>query len=129
MEKQFVRGRLFRLGAVALTGAVLFGLVGISRLSAARSSATVNITIVNNSSKDIRHLYLAAGDPNNWSGDQLGGSWISSGSSYTLSNVSCQGSTIRVIPEDQDGCFRYQTVTCAGDSTWTITNDTPRDCG
>ena len=129
MERHVLRSRLFRLGAAMLTAAVLFGIVGIGRLSAARNSAAIRITIVNNSSKDIRHLYLAAGDPNNWSADQLGGSSISAGSSYTLQNVSCSGSTIRVIAEDQNGCFLYNVVSCAGDSTWTITDNSTRDCG
>ena len=129
MERHVLRSRLFRLGAAMLTAAVLFGIVGIGWLSAARNTAAIRITIVNNSSKDIRHLYLAAGDPNNWSADQLGGSSISAGSSYTLQNVSCSGSTIRVIAEDQNGCFLYNVVSCAGDSTWTITDNSTRDCG
>src|SRR5213593_4610700 len=129
MENHISKSKLVRFGAVVITGAVLLGLVGISRLSAARNSTAISITIVNNSSKDLRHLYLAAGDPNNWSADQLGGSSITSGSSYTLSNVSCNGSNIRVIAEDQNGCFLYNVVSCAGDSTWTITDNSTRDCG
>jgi hypothetical protein len=51
------------------------------------------------------------------------------GGSFTISNVSCSGSTIKVIAEDQDGCFSYQVVSCSEGATWTITNDTARDCG
>jgi hypothetical protein len=51
------------------------------------------------------------------------------GGSFTISDVSCSGSSIKVIAEDQEGCFSYQVVSCSGSATWTITNDTSRDCG
>lgn len=88
------------------------------------------ITIVNNSSREIRHVYLSAPDQNNWGADQLGSSAIApNGGSVTISNVSCGGSSIKVITEDQDGCFIYKVVTCSDSVTWTITNSDSRDCG
>ncbi len=98
-------------------------------LSRAHSSAT-SITIVNNSSREIRHLYLSAPDQNNWGSDQLVHSVIpGNGGSFTINDVSCSSSTIKVIAEDQDGCFSYQVVSCSESVTWTITNNTARDCG
>ena len=98
-------------------------------LSNAHVSATTSITIVNNSGREIRHVYLSAIDQNNWGSDQLSNSVISpNGGSFTIGNVSCSGS-IKVIAEDQEGCFSYQVVSCSEGSTWTITNDTARDCG
>ena len=88
------------------------------------------ITIVNNSSREIRHVYLSPPDQNNWGSDQLVNSVISpNGGSFTISNVSCGGSSIKVITEDQDGCFIYQVVTCAENVTWTIASNAARDCG
>jgi hypothetical protein len=99
-------------------------------LSKAHVSATTSITIVNNSSREFRHVYLSASDQNNWGSDQLVNSVIpANGGSFTIGNVSCGGSTIKVIAEDQDGCFSYQVVSCSEGATWTITNDTARDCG
>src|SRR5215510_5559457 len=100
-------------------------------LSNARvSSTTTSITITNNSGREIRHLYLSAPDQNNWGSDQLVGSVISpNGGSFTISDVSCGGATIKVIAEDQEGCFSYQVVSCSGGASWIITNDTARDCG
>jgi hypothetical protein len=99
-------------------------------LSNAHVTATTSITIVNNSSREIRHVYLSAPDQNNWGSDQLVNSVISAnGGSFTISNVSCGGSSIKVIAEDQDGCFSYQVVSCSEGVTWTITSDTARDCG
>src|SRR5690349_22217331 len=87
---------------------------------------TTSITIVNNSGREIRHVYLSAPDQNNWGSDQLVNSVISpNGGSFTIGNVSCSG-TIKVIAEDQEGCFSYQVVSCSEGSTWTITNDTAR---
>jgi len=104
--------------------------VGVMLLPVARSnSAAISITVTNNSQQQVRRLYLAPGDPNNWSPDQLNGAAIQPGASFVLSNVACSGSTIRVIAEDQDGCFFYRTVSCGENATWTITNDSPLDCG
>ena len=99
-------------------------------LSNAHVSSTSTITIVNNSGREIRHVYLSAPDQNNWGSDQLVNSVISpNGGSFTISDASCSGSTIKVIAEDHEGCFSYQVVSCSGSATWTITNDTTRDCG
>lgn len=100
-------------------------------LSNAHAPATATaITIVNNSSREIRHVYFSAPDSNNWGSDQLMNSVISpNGGSVTLSNVSCGGSSIKVIAEDQDGCFIYQVVTCSENVTWTIASNATRDCG
>jgi hypothetical protein len=111
--------------------AVLAGImVCAPLLSAAHAPATTAITIVNNSSREIRHVYLSAPDSNNWGSDQLGNSVIAAnGGSVTLSNVSCGGASIKVVAEDQDGCFSYQIVSCSDNATWTITSSTTRDCG
>src|SRR5690349_15855339 len=97
-------------------------------LSSARVAST-SITVTNNSGREIRHLYLSAPDQNNWGSDQLSGSVISpSGGSVTIS-ASCDGGTIKVIAEDSEGCFSYQVVSCTEGASWTITNETARDCG
>ena len=36
---------------------------------------------------------------------------------------------IRVIAEDEDGCFLSIVVNCDDSATWTITNGSARDCG
>ena len=91
---------------------------------------TASITIVNNSGREIRHVYLSPPDQNNWGSDQLVNSVIPpNGGSFTLSNVSCGGANIKVIAEDQDGCFSYEIVSCSDNATWTITSSTARDCG
>ena len=104
-------------------------MVSAPLLSRAHPSVT-SVTIVNNSSREIRHVFLSPTDQNNWGPDQLNNtSIVSGGGSVTLGDVACNGSTIKVIAEDQDGCFIYQTVTCSQATTWTITNDSTRDCG
>jgi len=110
---------------------ILIGiLAAVPSLSGAHAPAATSITVVNNSSREIRHLYLSPVSQDSWGPDQLGGSMIGSGGgSYTLNDVSCSQSTIKVISEDQNGCFLYRTVSCGGSSTWTITNDATPDCG
>ena len=96
-------------------------------LSTAQPATSVNI--VNNSSRTISQVYLAAVGSDDWSGNQLGSSVIAAGQSLNLNNFACDQQQIRVIGEDQDGCFVSTTISCGESTTWTITNDTSRDCG
>lgn len=110
--------------------AVFAGMMVCGPLLTKAYGPTTAITIVNNSNREIRHVYLSPPDQNNWGSDQLGSSVISAnGGSVTLSNVSCGGASIKVIAEDQEGCFSYQVVSCSEAASWTITNATARDCG
>lgn len=112
----------FFLVAVALISATAFA-------RAARTATGINITVTNSSQKEIRQLYVAVGDPNNWGDDLLQSSSITPGNSHTVNNVTCAGSSVKVIAEDQNGCFYYNTVSCDGNATWTITESSTADCG
>jgi len=129
MKEPVVNHKSYRPYVLVVAAVVLVaGSAVLNILATARTQATISITINNNSHREIRHLYLAAGNPNNWGPDQLNGSTIPSGSSYTLS-ASCDGSSVRVIAEDQNGCFLYNTVSCDSNSTWNITDSSTADCG
>lgn len=117
-----VRPLLISVGLVALTLSA-FAVMG------AASSSNISITVQNNSVRPISRLYLAAAsDPNNWGPDQLNGSTIAPGGSLTV-NAACSGSGVRVIAEDQNGCFVYENASCDGNKTWEITNSATPDCG
>jgi len=96
-------------------------------LSRAQQSTSVNI--VNVSTHEIRHVYFSHVGADDWSGNQLGDSVISPGQSFTLSNVACDQQQVKVIGEDEDGCFLSTVVNCGDNAVWTITNVASRDCG
>jgi hypothetical protein len=99
--------------------------------TAPRSSVaapSVSITVVNNSERAIRYLYLSPANNDNWGADQLDGSSISSGATRTLS-VSWDQATVKLVAEDQEGCFMSTTVDASGSPTWTIDGNTTRNCG
>jgi len=103
-------------------------LLAVAALSIART-LTTSVNIVNNSSRTISHIYLSHVGADDWTGNQLGDSTIASGQSYNLSNAACDQQQVKVIAEDQDGCFLSTVVNCGENATWTVTNDTARDCG
>jgi hypothetical protein len=107
--------------------AIFSTLLVLPWLSSARPATS--ISIVNNSNRAIRFVYLSHVSVDDWSGDQLGGNGIAPGQLSTVSNVSCDQQQIKVIAEDQDGCFSYEVIACGSDSTWTITSSTVVDCG
>ena len=115
--------------SLVLLGVFVGIMVCAPLLSAARVSSTA-ITIVNNSSNEIRHVYLSPAETNNWGSDQLGNSGIApGGGTATISGVNCTSSNIKVIAEDDEGCFVYQIVQCSESATWTISANSSRDCG
>jgi hypothetical protein len=108
---------------------MIFGMFACLPLLLNAHTAATGITIANNSSREIRHVYLSAANGDNWGADQLNGSIPPGGGSVTLDNVSCSGTGVKVVTEDQNGCFLYQVVACNDKVTWTITNDAVPDCG
>jgi hypothetical protein len=97
-------------------------------LSRARTTST-SVNIVNNSSREVRNVYLSHVDADDWSADVLGDGTILAGQSSSLNNLACDQGQVKVIAEDQDGCFLSTVVSCGDSASWTITNDTARDCG
>jgi len=105
-------------------------LLAVAALASARTSTTTAVTIVNDSSREIRNVYLSHVNADDWSGNQLAnGATIAPGQSVSLSNVTCDQQQVKVIGEDQEGCFLSTVVACDGNNTWTITNSTAADCG
>lgn len=107
---------------------ILFAGAALPLLSSARSPST-SVNIVNNSNRMIRNVYLSHVDRDDWSGNQLGNATIGPGQSFALNNISCDQQQVKVVGEDQDGCFLSTVVACGDNVTWTITNDSPADCG
>jgi L-ascorbate metabolism protein UlaG (beta-lactamase superfamily) len=109
----------------------LLAVASLPLLSSGRSrAAATSVSIVNNTSgRTVVHAYLSHLNSDDWGGNQLGDVTIGPGQSYNLTNVACDQQQVKVIAEDQDGCFLSTVVTCGDSGTWTITNDTARDCG
>lgn len=130
MKSHFAKSKTNSTRRFAIVLTVVGILAAVPFLSGARMATTTNMTVVNNSSRQIRHVYLSPTNQDNWGADQLGGSMIGSGGgSFTISDVACSQTAIKVIAEDENGCFLYQNVSCGQNSTWTITNDATPDCG
>ncbi len=118
-----ITGRRF---AVVLIG---LGAIGLGSMLSSAHAPTTSVTITNNSSRQISHIYLSPTNQESWGADQLEPSTISAeGGTFTL-GVSCSAADIKVIAEDVDGCFLSQVVTCGQGTTWTIANDSGRNCG
>jgi hypothetical protein len=107
-----------------ILGIALYAMVAIS----SASTVATSVNIVNNSSREIRNIYLSSVNVDNWGANQLGNSVLAPGQSFALNNIACDQQQLRVIGEDEDGCFLSTIITCGESATWTITNNTPIDC-
>ena len=113
-----------RNGLLALLAVVLFSMGTVYAVA----MQSVSLTVVNNSSREIRYLYLSPAENDNWGADQLNNSGIGSGATRTV-NFNWEPASVKLVAEDQEGCFLIKTVTVASTIEWTITNDSPRNCG
>jgi len=111
--------------AITLAISTLF----VTGVEGARSF--MSITVTNNSDRPIYHLYLSPADRDAWGPDLMASNTsINKGQSFTITDAACSANEVKVIAEDQQGCFSYGVVSCAQATTsWTIANDTPADCG
>ncbi len=113
--------RLMLLAAVLCSMGTMF-------LLHAAPAQSVTLTVVNNSTREIRSLYLSPVDNDNWGTDQLDESAISPGATRTL-NVTWDQASVKLVGEDKDGCFLTTTLNVSSSIQWTITNDAPLNCG
>lgn len=124
MKNSRSKHSLYRLAILSLS------LCALAALSSAMTPMATSVNIVNNSSREIRSVYVSHVNADDWSGNQLSnGAIIAPGQSYNLSNIACDQQQVKVIAEDQDGCFLSTIVNCGDSATWTVTNATARDCG
>lgn len=127
-----MRIKVRKLNTLSTTVVVLSIFIAImvcAPLLSRADAPVTGVTIVNNSSREIRHVYLSPADQNNWGSDQLGSSVIAAGGGSVTLNVTCDAANIKVITEDHQGCFLYKVVACSQATTWTITNSDTPDCG
>ena len=114
--------------SVVLLIVALFCTVATAAPLLSRAQPTTSIRVVNNSQWVIHHIYLSSPNDDNWGADQLNDGLLSTGQETTIS-ASCDGSQIKVVTEDADGCFLSTVVSCSANAEWTITNDATPNCG
>ena len=104
-------------------------LTGLASPAGGTAAPVLDISVTNNSSREISHLYISPADRNDWGPDLLDNQTIKPGESAAVHTV-CPSNDIKLIAEDKTGCFMYQPAECTQSSAeWTITNQTPVDCG
>lgn len=109
-----------RLQPMLLCG--LVALLGTSSADAGRRTDS-KVNIVNHSNWAIHELYLSSVDDDNWGRDQLQEHIIDTGESFLLRRIPCDAYDVRLVDEDGDACVVQDVELCAGNGTWTITND------
>jgi hypothetical protein len=119
-SKYFTMSRL----AVAL----LLTVAALPLVYAARPQMAT-LTVVNNSNRTIRHLYLSHVGLDDWTADKLNNSVISPGQSATINDFSWDQQQVKLVGEDQEGCFLTGVIASDNNPTWTITSETAVDCG
>src|SRR4030095_8905565 len=123
LQQRLINSRTY----LALISLAVFSAICVLTPLASATAPALTISVVNNSQKEIRHLFLASAGSDNWGDDQISEP-ITAGTSRNI-NASCNESTVKVVVEDEDGCFLTTTFDVAGSPNWTITSSTARNCG
>jgi hypothetical protein len=116
------------VGYITVFALVCCAVLTLPKLLNARAVGMV-VTVTNNTGRGISHIYLSAPENDNWGPDQLDNTVLGPGQAVTLGNVVCNGSGVKVVAEDRDGCFVYKVLSCSATGTWGISSDAVPDCG
>ena len=79
-----------------------------------------NITVHNNSSFAIHHMFLSPVGEGKWGADQLGEHVVAPGGQYELQDVPCADYDLKLIDEDGDECEVEVPEVCGADEDWNI---------
>lgn len=121
------RGSLTRLPVLLL--GICCALLILPPLPGRAKVQPLGLRVINNAPLEISHLYLSSPDKDDWGPDQLGSSPIRTGETFVIDNVTCAQAEIKIIAEDQNGCFAAQVVSCSEGASWTIPANVTPDCG
>lgn len=110
------------------TRMILTGLLGMLAVGSAQAGL-IDVTVANSGARTVTGVYLAATAQSAWGPDLLDGNYLDQTQTVTVRGVSCPAANMVIVAEDIGGCFSYQSVSCGGNASWTITNATTRDCG
>ena len=124
LPDRFLNLKMYFRVLILVAGACMLAVL----IPRATATSALTISVVNNGGSEIRHFYLSPADNDDWGPDQLNETTISPGATRNL-EVSWDQSTVKLVAEDQDGCFLNTTVAATASQVWTITSETPRDCG
>ncbi len=100
---------------VLLVGWVLGG-----TLQAQDARATV--TLINDSSWDVKHLYLREAGTTAWGPDQLTDTEMETGGSLKLKDLPCHTYDIKLVDDGGKTCTLTQATLCTSAGSWRITN-------
>lgn len=117
MTKQW----LVRAAVLAVMGCAVAG-----TLPAGAQTAVV--TLVNDTSWDIHHLYLSPVTDEEWGEDQLGEHILESGGSFDLYKIPCDDYDVMLVDEDGDECIVEDIEICEMDEEWLLDDETLLAC-
>ncbi|MEO6690196.1 MAG: hypothetical protein ABIS07_00780 [Dokdonella sp.] len=86
------------------------------------------IELRNDSKWSIQQLFLASVDSSKWGADQLGHHTLKTGSTFTLSEISCGNYDVKLIDEDADECIVKNISLCSTSKVWTLTDKDLMKC-
>jgi len=86
----------------------------------APAMADASIIITNQSSFDIHSLYLSPSSNPAWGPDQFAETVLSTGSTFTLTGITCDTYDVKLVDEDGDECTLNGIALCEDTEAWPL---------
>ena len=96
-------------------------------LAAAGDETTV--AVVNDSSREIHHLYVSPTRETRWGADQLRDEVLSPGERLALSGLQCDAYDVKVVDGEGAACILQAVELCGEESGWRLTDEDLGSCG
>jgi hypothetical protein len=87
-----------------------------------------SVTLANQSSYAIEHLFLSPQNQGSWGPDQLGADILASGQTVKFDGIDCDTYDLRLVDEDGDECVVPGVDLCLEDAQWELTDEALLSC-
>lgn len=99
----------------------------LSAPGAAEAQNRYALTLQNDSSYDIYHLFMSTTETDQWGPDQLGDHILEVDTDFTINQIPPGEYDLKFVDEDGDECVLVD-IQVFQDETWSITDDALLDC-
>jgi hypothetical protein len=107
---------------------VLLSLGLAAALSIPAAAESANVTVHNNSSFALHHMFLSPVGEDQWGADQLRDKVVAPGESYLLTEIPCADYDLKLVDEDGDECVLEVPAICGGNEDWNVADEGLLEC-
>lgn len=115
-------------GRRTLAALCLLAAASLAPVARAEDSGAA-VAVVNDSSREIHHLYVSPTREPKWGSDQLADDVLAPGEKLALTGLECDAYDVKVVDGDGAACILQAVELCDEESGWRLTDEDLASCG